>query len=264
MIYGDAKSSFDLRFRLFGFPVRVSPYFFLISGLIGADIALQPNLGWTYLLLWIGLMFVSILLHELGHALAYRLFGSPAEITLHGFGGYAQGYRLPKPWQRIIVSLAGPVAQLLFAAFVWGSAYFTNWPNPNNNYLKFTFIFLLMMNIYWALFNLMPMLPLDGGNVMREVLAIARLRNPDATAHILSVGVAGLLALRGVAALANFKIPVVDDVLPKWLVPGQFLTFWLILLAIDNAQMYQRFRQRGSRDFYDGGYNDDTPPWRRR
>jgi stage IV sporulation protein FB len=261
MIYGDAQSSFDLRFRLLGFPVRVSPYFFLISGLIGADIALR--LGWQYLFLWIGLSFISILIHELGHALAYRLFGSPAEITLHGFGGYAQGYRLPKPWQRIIVSLAGPLAQLILAGIVFGSDFFTNW-SMQHPLLNATWSFLMWMNVVWALINLFPLLPLDGGNVMREVLAISRVRNPDATAHILSVGVAGLLTLRGIAALANFKIPVVDDVLPKWLVPGQFLTFWLILLAIENAQMYQRFRQRGSLDYYDGGYNDDTPPWRRR
>ena len=263
MIYGDAQSSFDLRFRLLGFPVRVSPFFFLVSGLFGSGLALQPNLGWPYLFLWIGLSFISILIHELGHALAYRLFGSPAEITLHGFGGYAQGYRLPRPWQRIIVSLAGPVAQLLLAGLVYGSDFFTNW-SMQHLLLTATWTFLMWMNVVWALLNLVPVLPLDGGNVMREVLAITRVRNPDAAAHLVSVGVAGLLALRGIAALANFKIPVVDDVLPRQLVPGQMFTFWLILLAVDNAQMYQRYRQRGPQDYYDGGYNNDTPPWRRR
>ena len=261
MIYGDAQSSFDLRFRLLGFPVRVSPYFFLVSGLFGSGLALR--LGWQFLVIWIVLSFISILLHELGHALAYRVFGSPAEITLHGFGGYAQGYRLPKSWQRMIVAFAGPVAQLLLAGAVWGSALLTNWP-VQNDYTKAIYLFLMWMNIFWPLINLVPILPLDGGNILREVLAMLRIRNPDAAAHAVSVGFAGLLALRGITALLNMRIPFIDDVLPIDFYPGPYLTFWLILLAIENVQMYQRFRQRGPVDYYDGGYNDDTPPWRRR
>ncbi len=261
MIYGDARGPFDLRFRLLGFPVRVSPIFFIFSALIGSSFALQ--LGWQYLVLWVGLSFVSILLHELGHALAYRLFGSRSEITLHGFGGYAIGNPPRQPWKRMFISFAGPLAQFILAGIVWGSAFLTGWPTQND-YFRATFLFLMWMNIFWPLFNLLPMLPLDGGNVMREVLVMLKLRNPDAAAHAVSVGVAGLLVLRGVAALANFKLPIIDDILPLWLVPGQMMTFFFVMFAIENVQMYQRLKRSGGQNYYDNGYDDDVPPWRRR
>ena len=263
MIYGDAQSSFDLRFRLLGFPVRVSPYFFLIAALFGYSFTMQIGKPVVHLVVWIVLMFLSILLHEMGHALAYRLFGSPSEISLHGFGGYAIGYPPRQPWKRIIISFAGPLAQLLLAGVVWLSAFLTGWP-LKSDLLTDTFFFLLLMNIFWPIFNLLPMLPLDGGNIMREVFAILRFRNADAAAHAVSVFVAGILVIRGVAAITRFKIPILDDILPIWLTPGPFMTFYFVMFAIDNAQMYQRFRQRGPVDYDDGGYNDDTPPWRRR
>ena len=174
MIGSEAPTQFDLRFRLFGFPIRVSPWFWLVMALFGSN--LIQALGLPYLFLWIGCGFVSILVHELGHAFAYRLFGARAEIVLHGFGGYARGQQLRSPWQRMLVSLAGPFAQFALAAAVHLTAVYVYAWDQQSPILRVAKYFLLLMNIVWAVLNLVPVLPLDGGNVMREVFQIVGLR----------------------------------------------------------------------------------------
>ena len=72
-----------------------------------------------YLVLWIICVFVSILIHEMGHVLMGRLFGAEGHIVLYSFGGLAIGSkRLADRWQRIAVSFAGPLAQFILR---WGS-----------------------------------------------------------------------------------------------------------------------------------------------
>ncbi|MCH8921713.1 MAG: peptidase, partial [Planctomycetes bacterium] len=102
------KTQFDLHFSLFGFPVRISPWFWAMSLLLGFRLG-NPKL----LLMWVGVVFVSILIHELGHALAMRYYGWNARITLYAFGGLAsyesnwsmqQGHSSPK--SQILISLA--------------------------------------------------------------------------------------------------------------------------------------------------------------
>src|SRR5262245_1781127 len=84
MLGNASPTPFDLRFAVFGIPVRVHPFFWLFSALLGWD-ARDPN----RMFLWIACVFVSILVHELGHALTALWFGWPPEIVLYSFGGYA-------------------------------------------------------------------------------------------------------------------------------------------------------------------------------
>src|SRR5919109_1742559 len=114
---------FDLRFNLAGFPVRVHPLFWLIAVLLGyssGDI--------VQILVWVAVVFLSILVHELGHALAFRRYGLSSQIVLHFAGGLTVpestywGSRWANvalgPNQNIFISLAGPVAGFLIAALV--------------------------------------------------------------------------------------------------------------------------------------------------
>src|SRR5262245_25627915 len=92
------RTSFDLNFRVLGTSVRVHPLFWLISALMGGDLL---RLGLEYLLLWVACVFVSILLHEFGHVLVGRLFGSNGSIVLYSLGGLAVGSNaLASRWQR--------------------------------------------------------------------------------------------------------------------------------------------------------------------
>ena len=84
----------DWQFELAGIRVRVSPWFWLASALLGFGVC-QSFAGGDqraligYLILWAGVVLVSILIHEMGHALAFRLFGQSAHIVIYHFGGLA-------------------------------------------------------------------------------------------------------------------------------------------------------------------------------
>src|SRR5262245_15290041 len=87
LLFEPPSSSGDIHFRVCGFPVRVSPFFWFTAVLMGVN----PRGGTPpmELLLWVAVVFVSILVHELGHALAQRHYGGHPWITLHAFGGLA-------------------------------------------------------------------------------------------------------------------------------------------------------------------------------
>lgn len=183
---------FDLRFSVAGIPVRVHPLFWLIALLLGAsgDPLTIP--------IWIIVVFVSILIHELGHAFAFRRYDIDSHIVLHGFGGltipesapWGTGWAnvAPSPRQQIVISLAGPFAGFLFAGLVVAGVVFSGGtvlatmlfgflPLPLTPILPFggrilgVFVALLLwVNIFWGLINLLPVYPLDGGQVARNVL----------------------------------------------------------------------------------------------
>jgi stage IV sporulation protein FB len=258
MLGGEQPTPFDVRFRLGPIPVRISPWFWLINGLLGSTLLTDARFGPKFLLIWVAVVSFSILIHELGHALAYRMFGSTTALLLYGFGGLAFGSDLGSPVKRMVVALSGPFAQFLIAGVVFGSGYLMEW-QAANLYALMTYRFLLWVNIFWALFNLLPILPLDGGNVCRELLTLFRARNPEAGAAAISVAVAGGLAITAIAMYLNIRLPFLEK-LTEYFQPGPFMTFWLVLFAIENYQRYQlatRMRPR----YYD---DDDTPPWRRR
>jgi stage IV sporulation protein FB len=184
---------YDLRFSLFGFPIRVSPLFWLIAVLLGSSSG-DP----LQILIWVLVVFVSIVIHELGHALAFRRYGLASQIILHFSGGLTVpestlwGSRWANvalgPNEQIFISVAGPAAGFLFAALIiagvivaGGSIITTRLlgfiPLPGMALLPFggqilgAFVTeLLWVNIFWGLINLMPVYPLDGGNVSRYIL----------------------------------------------------------------------------------------------
>src|SRR5205814_6565389 len=111
-------SPYDLSFSLFRIPVRVSPWFWLISALFVWDAGIRH--GMSFVFVGIACVFVSILLHELGHVLVGKLFGADGYIVLYSFGGLAIGSRdVPRRWQRIAVSFAGPGVQLALYEILW-------------------------------------------------------------------------------------------------------------------------------------------------
>ena len=184
---------YDLNFTVAGFPVRVHPLFWLIAVLLGYS---SGNI--LQILIWIVVVFVSILVHELGHALAFRRYGLASEIVLH----FAGGLTIPQstlwgsrwanvalgPNQNIFISIAGPGAGFILAALViavvilsGGSIITTSLlgfiPFPRLAVLPFggdllsLFVTsLLGVNIFWGFINLLPVFPLDGGNVARNIL----------------------------------------------------------------------------------------------
>ena len=179
-------------FTLAGFPIQIHWSFFLVAALLGFSNDLYV------LLVWVGVVLVSVLLHEMGHALVGRRFGMQPEIFLYGMGGltsWRTGRRLTRG-QSILVSVAGPGAGLLLGAVVWGIMLIDM---PELNPLgRMALRSLLWVNIIWSVLNLLPILPLDGGNVMRSLVHILKGGVDDRLPRQISVAVA---AAGAVAAL---------------------------------------------------------------
>lgn len=145
-------------------PISIHPFFWIIAALIG-----WVNSGsFIGTLIWIGIIFVSVLFHEFGHALTSIFFKQNARIQLIALGGLTsfEGPKL-KFWQQFIITFNGPLFG--FFLFLIASALlridFTGWPVVYG-ILKVT----QLANLFWTIVNLLPVLPLDGGQLLRIVL----------------------------------------------------------------------------------------------
>ncbi len=200
------KWSFHLA-RVAGIDVRVHATFFLLLAWFGYIYYAEGGFGAMVLgLAFILLLFVCVLLHEFGHALAARAYGiHTPDITLLPIGGVARLERMPeKPWQEFVVALAGPAVNVVIALglFVILGKFFdlrelaSVDENGGNLLTK-----LLAINVILVVFNLIPAFPMDGGRILRALLA-TRLKRGQATRIAAGVGQAmavvfGLLGLFG-------------------------------------------------------------------
>lgn len=183
-------TAYDLRFSLFGIPVTVSPFFWVTAALLGFSwLSVEPG-GPANLIAWVLCVFLSILVHEFGHALTMRAFGHDPEVVLHHFGGYAMYRGRETPFRSLLISTAGPAIQLVLFAmlivlYIWLSA--TSRLPPDGTPLSAVLISMLGINLIWPLVNMVPVLPLDGGRMLHSLLQMFGLRNADDWA--LKVGV---------------------------------------------------------------------------
>lgn len=146
-------------------------------------------------LIWVPLVFVSILWHELGHAFAMRRFGYSPSIELYGMGGrtmWGAGPRNPSAGKRIVVSLAGPFAGFALGAVVFGLSLALG---PGQHWaVEYAIGNALFVNVGWGLVNLVPMLPWDGGHVMEGVFDLLTNGKGRRPAAMITIAVSLLLA----------------------------------------------------------------------
>ena len=197
------KWSFHLA-RIAGIDVRVHATFFLLLAWFGSVYYAEGGLAAVFTgLSFIILLFVCVILHEFGHALAARAYGiNTPDITLLPIGGIARLERMPdKPWQELVVALAGPSVNVViaFALYIvvgrlFAPGEFQAVAGGEGSLLSK----LLAINVMLVAFNLLPAFPMDGGRVLRSVLAM-RLKHAQATRIAAAVGqiVAVLFGLLG-------------------------------------------------------------------
>lgn len=221
------ETPYDLRFRLFGTPVRVHPMFWLASIILGFDAIIHMGVG--YLLAWVGCVFLSILLHEFGHIWMGRLFGSHGHIVLFTFGGLAIGSnRLARRWQRVLVLLAGPGIQLILWVVLWRAAIWIvmavspPWEKP----VDFVLFLLLEINLIWPLLNLLPIWPLDGGQITRELCQAIMPARGTAFSLGISLVVSGLLAVH--ILMASQGKPLLPHVPEFGMLTGIFFAMFAV------------------------------------
>ncbi|MDW8250994.1 MAG: hypothetical protein RMJ98_16995 [Myxococcales bacterium] len=152
-----------MSFRWLGIPVEVQGGF-LITALLFAFLQRSPTLPGIFAS--IAVIFVAVMVHELGHALVGRAFGSETRIVLHGFGGrtLAEGKPLTRG-KNILMTLAGPGAGFLLGLVVLG----IDRNYPTSGLAKDVLRQAQFCTLGWGILNLMPVLPLDGGLVMRDL-----------------------------------------------------------------------------------------------
>ena len=165
------------RLRIGSIPVRVEWPFFLVAALLGANLIRSwPGNRLVFLLVWVAIVFVSVLVHELGHALAYRVYSQKPKITITAFWGLTEGQRdLPK-WKSVVVSLSGVTAAMLV---LWLPSYLLRDQvlQATNSFQWYLIVYEIgYINLWWSAANLIPLLPLDGGQVVRTVWGLRTAR----------------------------------------------------------------------------------------
>lgn len=234
-MFGSApRTPYDLHFGLLGFSVRVHPMFWLVSALLGwrGD---RPELT----IVWIACVFVSILVHELGHAWMNRRFGGRSEIVLYSLGGYAT-VSSHSTWPNIAILAAGPGAGfLLWGAVVVVERVLDQTGFGNDSLVRYTLAVLWYVNLVWGLVNLLlPVFPLDGGRIVGELFVRYDRRRGAERAELLSIGASGAIAVWSILAIVtpdSVYFPLGD---PK------FLAFMFGYLCYLNVMMRQQ-RMRG-------------------
>jgi Zn-dependent protease len=192
--------------RFFGIDVFIHATFLLLIGWIVlthwmADRSLAATLAGVGFVL---LVFGSVLLHEFGHALAARRYGIPTrDITLLPIGGLARLERMPEdPRQELWVALAGPAVNVAIAAvlYLWLASTGLMAPVAGMSVTAGPLLERLMLANLWLVgFNLLPAFPMDGGRVLRALLA-TRLEYTRAT-HLAAMVGQGMALLFGLVGL---------------------------------------------------------------
>lgn len=171
----------------------------------------DPAYGIQYALLWILVVFLSVLVHELAHAATIALFGyGSSRIVLGGMGGVTMNARVAKPWHDMLISLAGPLSSFALMFAMMG---FMRTGIPERDRMLYPLVYLLIeMNRLWGLFNLIPVPPLDGGHFVRDLL---RTFMPDVNAAPIATWIA-LIGGGGVAIFLAAKGFMFGAVLIGW------------------------------------------------
>jgi len=239
MLSMPARTQFDLNFRLFGIPIQVSPWFWLVAAMLGYGISDErPQI----LLIWVACVFISILIHELGHGLTGRLFGYHPRIALYWMGGLCASNEPERtPRQRLAVLLMGPGAQILLVGLVfavgwlvWGIGWrgdrvlvtkflgLPDWFAGGPEGLEagateirravtrgmgdtgfFAYGIMIFINLLWAFLNLLPIYPLDGGQIAQIFLIAANRVHGARRTHIVSMITAGAIAAYLASKMGN-------------------------------------------------------------
>lgn len=171
-------------------PVHIYPFFWLLILAIGW-LSSETIYG---TLIWAGVILISILVHEYGHALTARAFGQEAEISLVGMGGVTKrrGDKIKK-WKEFLVILNGPLFGFVLFLIIYRFQVLLSPEHAKT--LSYAVQVSLYVNLFWNVLNLLPILPLDGGHLMRLVLEGFFGVNGLKAAVLISIVIAALVSL---------------------------------------------------------------------
>ena len=192
-----------IQFSIFGIPVRVQLWFWITMAFIGGGLSASNSLDIILVLVFMFAGFLSIMIHELGHALMIRKYGLPTAITLQAFGGFASypAGQLDRK-QSFLVTAAGPGLQFAFGLLLLALAQVIEIPEGSlfGPFLRD----LIVVSIIWAVLNCLPIYPMDGGQMLAAVLGPQKQRY----VHLISAIVAVVIGVTGYFFLGTILLPI--------------------------------------------------------
>lgn len=217
-------------FRVLGIPVRVEWPFLIVAGVLGLDIAD----GWL-LAAWVGIVVVSVLVHELGHAIAYRFLRQRPRVVITMVCGMTYGERPLSAVPSVFVGLAGSALGLAALWLPSSIARDGNWAlsHPNGYSVLYLVAF---VNLWLSIGELLPLRPLDGGHIAETLMGVSRARYLSVATGV----VAGLVVL-----VAGYEYP------------GIYL---LLLAAWNVAEVVQERRGAWNQSMFRGPWQPREPP----
>lgn len=212
-----------MRFSIFGIPIHIRFSFWLVAAIIFPFqlSVLSRSESWPFLAAWLVVVAVSVIAHELGHALVARRFGAQVDMTLYALGGFTR-WATPRPispWRRVLVAAAGSSA-----GFVLGGAVYLALQNDvvsaEPRVLNFALESFWQVNILWGVLNWLPVRPLDGGHIflgsMQAMFGKAGERISDVVFPVVTVA-GGLWAYsQGYVIAAFFAAFILMDEFRRW------------------------------------------------
>ena len=191
----------SLKFRIGKIPVNIHASFFLMTVFLSGSWN-EPAL----IAVWAAVVLVSVLVHEMGHALMGQAFGLEPSIDLHGMGGTTSW---PKPSGRkisttrsVLISVAGPGLGMIVGAGIIAYVFVNGRPEPL--LARQAVDDAIWVNIGWGFMNLLPILPLDGGNVLRSLLHASESTRREKIARLVSIATAVLATAAAVLLLHSW------------------------------------------------------------
>lgn len=175
-----------LSFSLGKIPVTVHLPFIFMGVILGTSLGNDIPV----LAMWLAILFVSVMAHELGHAFAGIAFGLTPRIDLHGMGGTTSWrHKDVSTAKKIAISLAGPAVGIFFGGILY-LLQPSLMQSEISRMARIAVILLIEVNLYWGALNLLPMMPLDGGNAMAHGLGAVMGEKGMTLAHYISLVVA--------------------------------------------------------------------------
>lgn len=206
-----------MSFRLFGVDVEIQIGFWITAFLLGLSAFGRGGFQVGPMLLWMAIVLISVLVHEYGHAFAFRRHAIRSSIVLHWMGGHTMPQAvLPlSRLEHVIISVAGPFAGFALAAVAYSAQVLLEGPIQSAPPLvKLGLQLTQLVNVSWGIINLLPVLPFDGGHVLEHALGPKRAKLTAVISLVAGLAVAGYFVstgnilgavLFGMAAVRSFR-----------------------------------------------------------
>ena len=233
-------------------PISIHFFFWILAGLIGVMQTGGEPLG---VLIWVGIVLFSVLIHEWGHALTAVAFGQTASIQLMALGGLTSYEGKPlRWWQQFVVVFNGPLCS--FALYV-AAKLLVMIPAVGQSPLEPIIYVFGAANLFWFIVNLLPIIPLDGGQLMRILLEAL-------------FGVSGFRAALFISGLIAATIALLFLLIPNLLISALFCLFafqgfdaWVKMrraVRLDRDEEYKKLLEQGEKAL-EAGHLEEAKRW---